>query len=181
VETPAPAKATSYLDWSSQGAATFVRYAVGLILILLGWIVLGSMVAVPFTLFGLTTLKGSVAGKTLGAVSSFFVVAIAVPLVTRYLLKRPWWSFGFPEREIDWRALGIALAVGLFVSLASTLAFSALGLLQIRVQAPDLAQWLLLVAVAGVGLLEATGTRCCPTSSRRCCTPGSRTAREPCG
>jgi Na+/proline symporter len=109
VDTSAPAKATSYLDWSDKGAATFVRYGIGLILILASWLVLGSLVGVPFTLLGLTVLKGSAAGKTLGVVSTFFVAAIAVPLVTRYLLKRPWWSFGFPEGRINWRALGTAL------------------------------------------------------------------------
>ena len=158
MDTPALAKTTSYLDWSDKGAATFVRYAIGLILILAGWFVLGSLVAVPFTLLGLTVLKGSAAGKTLGVVSTFFVAAIAVPLVTRYLLKRPWWSFGFPEGRINWRALGIALAVGLFVSLASTLIFGAAGLLRIHFQTLDMGQWLLLLVVAGTGLLVQTGT-----------------------
>jgi membrane protease YdiL (CAAX protease family) len=158
LETPASAKAASYLDWSDRGAPTFVRYAIGLIVIFASWFVLGSLVAVPFTVFGLTTLKGSAAGQTLGLVSSFIVAAISVPLVTRYLLKRPWWSFGFPERRIDWRTLWIAVAVGLFVSLASTVIFGVLGLLQFRIQAPDPGQWLLLAAVAGVGLLLQTST-----------------------
>lgn len=105
---PATSTATSYLDWSDKGTATFVRYAIGLILILASWLVLGGMVAVPFTLLGLTVLEGSAAGKTLGLVSSFFVAAVAVPLVTRYLLGRPWWSFGFPQRRIDWRAVAKA-------------------------------------------------------------------------
>ena len=91
-------------------------------------------------------------------VSSFFAAAIAVPLVTRYLLKRPWWSFGFPERRIDWRAVGLALAVGLVVGLASTLIFGALGFLQIRYQTPEPGAWLLLLAVAGIGLLIQTST-----------------------
>ena len=166
MNSPAPATstatATSYLDWSDKGAATFVRYAIGLILIFASWLVLGALVAVPFSLLGLTVLKGSVAGETLVLVSSFFVAAVAVPLVTRYLLARPWWSFGFPQRPIDWRAigaeLGTALGVGLLVGLASTLIFGALGLLQLRFQTPDLGQWLLLLAVAGVGLLVQTST-----------------------
>jgi len=158
VETPASAKPASYLDWSDRGAAGFVRYATGLVLIVVSWFVLGSLVAVPFMLFGQTTLKGSAAGGTLGAASSFIVAAITVPLVTRYLLKRPWWSFGFPERRIDWRTLCIAFAVALFVGLGSTLVFGILGLLQIRFQAPDPGQWLLLAVVAGVGLLLQTST-----------------------
>jgi membrane protease YdiL (CAAX protease family) len=158
METPSPAKPTSYLDWSDQGAATFARYAIGLLLIFASWLVLGSLIAVPFTLLGLTVLEGSAAAQTLGVVSSFFAAAVAVPLVTRYLLKRPWWSVGFPEWRIDWRALGTAMAVGLVVGLASTLIFGGLGLLQIRLQVPDPGAWLLLLAVAGVGLLIQTGT-----------------------
>jgi len=158
MQTPASTKAASYLDWSDRGAAGFVRYATGLVLIVVSWFVLGSLVAVPFMLFGQTTLKGSAAGGTLGAASSFIVAAITVPLVTRYLLKRPWWSFGFPERRIDWRILCIAFAVVLFVGLVSTLVFGVLGLLQIRFQAPDPGQWLLLAVVAGVGLLLQTST-----------------------
>lgn len=158
MDTPSPAKTSSYLDWSDQGAASFARYAIGLILIFASWLVLGSLIAVPFTLFGLTVLPGSAAGQTLGLVSSFFAAAIAVPLVTLYLLKRPWWSVGFPEWRIDWRALGTAMAVGLVVGLASTLIFAALGLLPIRLQTPDPGAWLLLLAVAGVGPLVQTGT-----------------------
>jgi hypothetical protein len=158
VDTPAPATLASYLDWSDKGASTFARYAIGLVLIFASWFVLGALLAIPFTVLGVTVLGGGVAGKTLGVVSSFFAAAAAVPLVTRYLLKRPWWSFGFPEARIDYRAVGIALAVGLVVSLASTLIFGALGLLQIRFQTPDLGQYLLLLAVAGVGLLVQTGT-----------------------
>ncbi len=158
METPASARVASYVDWSDRGAATFVRYAIGLILVFAGWLMLGSLVAVPFTLFGLTVLKGSAAGQTLGLASSFFVAAAAVPLVTRYLLKRPWWSFGFPERRLDLRTLGLAFAVEIFVALASTLVFGVLGLLRIHFQAPDPGQWLLLAAVAGAGLLIQTST-----------------------
>jgi membrane protease YdiL (CAAX protease family) len=50
------------------------------------------------------------------------------------------------------------MAVGLVVGLASTLIFGGLGLLQIRLQVPDPGAWLLLLAVAGVGLLIQTGT-----------------------
>jgi membrane protease YdiL (CAAX protease family) len=155
---PPTSTATSYLDWSDKGTATFVRYAIGLILILASWLVLGALVAVPFTLLGLTVLEGSAAGKTLGMVSSFFVAAFAVPLVTRYLLGRPWWSFGFPQRRIDWGALGAASGVGLLVGMVSILIFGALGLLQVRFQTPDLGQWLLLLAVAGIGLFIQTST-----------------------
>jgi membrane protease YdiL (CAAX protease family) len=93
-------------------------------------------------------------------------------------LKSPWWSFGFPERRIGGGALGTGFAVAVFVSLASTLVFAAVGLL--------------LPAVAGIGLLIQSSTEEFMyrgylaqfvrrySSCRRSCTPGSLTARAPC-
>lgn len=148
----------SYLDWSDKGNSTFVRYVIGLVSIFLAWFIFGSFVALPFIVFGKTALAGTAAGDTLGKVSAFLLAFVTVPLVTKFLLKRPWWSFGFPKWNIDYWALGVTLLVSFVVSLLITLVFGVLGMLTLKLQVPDLVQFLLLLVVAVVGLLIQTST-----------------------
>jgi len=119
VDTPALAKTTSYLDWSDKGLRPLsaMRSADpdprGLVCP--GVAGRGSLY-----LLGLTVLKGSAAARPWACVHLLrrrHCRATGHPLPA----EAPWWSFGFPEGRINWWALGIALAVGLFVSLASTL------------------------------------------------------------
>lgn len=149
---------SSYLDWSEQGRSTLVRYAIGLLLILVSWFVLGAAFSIPFTVLSNTVLAGSAAGKTLGVVAGFCPAFVTVPLVTRFLLKRPWWSFGFPKWRIDYRAIGVALLISLFVSLVLTLFFGAMGLFQVELRRPDIRQYLLLLVTSGIGLFVQTST-----------------------
>jgi hypothetical protein len=63
---PRGSATTSYLAWSDKGVPTLARYPTGLILILASRLLLGSLIALPFTLFGLTVLSRSVVGQILG-------------------------------------------------------------------------------------------------------------------
>jgi hypothetical protein len=63
LETLFPPRASSYLDWSDKGASSFIRYAIGLIPIHASWLILGSLIAIPFTLLGLTVFQGSAWGQ----------------------------------------------------------------------------------------------------------------------
>lgn len=158
MNTPVPEKISSYLDWSDKGRSTFVRYAIGLVIIFLAWFILGSLVAIPFIVFAQIAFAGSVVGKTFGTVSAFLLAFVTVPLVTKFLMKRPWWSFGFPQWRIDYWAFGVAVAVSFVVSIVMTLVLGAMGLVQLKFQVPDIGQYLLLIVVAAVGLFIQTST-----------------------
>jgi hypothetical protein len=78
----------SYLDWSGKGKASFWRYAVGAVLVIIVFYVLSSMLLVPFTMFVpncAESLPLSVVSKLLVFLGTF----LATPLIVRLVHKRP--------------------------------------------------------------------------------------------
>jgi hypothetical protein len=158
MQTPLPDRVKHYLDWSDKGSSTFVRYLIGSLIIFPSLLFLGGLVAIPFMLLGMTVFAGTVVGEVINKTSAFLLAFVLVPLVTKFLLKRPWWSFGFPVKEINYWNFGVAVLVSLVVALLSTLLFGAMGLLQIKFQMPDIGQYLLLVVIGIVGFFIQTAT-----------------------
>lgn len=153
-----PTQVKHYLDWSDKGSSTFVRYLIGVIIIFPSLLLLGGFAALPLMFLGKTVFAGMVAGDVISKTSAFLLAFVLVPLVTRFLLKRPWWSFGFPAKEINYWAFGVAVLVSALVSLGSTLLFGAVGLFQVKFQRPDIGQYLLLFVIGVVGFFIQTAT-----------------------
>ena len=103
----------SYLDWADKGRSSFLIYLIGFILIVLFWLLLGEFFSAPIRSLVQSGFDESVAGTLLIDFSSFLPALIVVPLATKYLLARPWWSFGFPNLRPDFSVFALALLVSL--------------------------------------------------------------------
>jgi membrane protease YdiL (CAAX protease family) len=146
----------SYLDWADKGRSSFLIYLIGFILIVLCWLLLGEFVSAPIQSLVQAVFGESIAGTLLTDFSSFLPAFIVIPLATKYLLGRPWWSFGFPNLKPDFSVFALAVLVSLAVSLFVTLGFGLTGLLQIKLQLPNAREFLIVLAISGVGFLVQT-------------------------
>ena len=146
----------SYLDWADKGRSSFLIYLIGFILIVLFWLLLGEFFSAPIRSLVQSGFDESVAGTLLIDFSSLLPALIVVPLATKYLLARPWWSFGFPNLRPDFSVFALAVLVSLAVILLVTLGFGLTGLLQIKLQLPNAREFLIVLAISCVGFLVQT-------------------------
>lgn len=150
-------EAQSYLDWSDKGKASFWRYAVSTVLVIIVFYMLSAMVLVPYTML-LPNYEKSLTLSVVAKLLAFLIIFLAVPLIVRVVHKRPWWSVAIPTlRFRAWDFLA-GLWVSFAVAAVATLVFNATGTLPLQRNPDfDLPTVLLLVVIGFVGIFIQTG------------------------
>lgn len=100
----------SYLDWSKQGRGRWWRYLLGTIILMTIWS-LGSLFSLPVfwvdpAALGIDTGAPAQAwSATLALLLSFLGLFLAVPLVVRFVHKRPWRTVITPYSKLNFRLM----------------------------------------------------------------------------
>ena len=110
MSTP-PDVSPSYLDWSKQGKGRWWRYLIGSVLLMMIWSA-GSLFSLPVfwvdpAAIGVDTGTPAAAWtSSLALLVSFIGLFLGVPLVVRFLHKRPWRTVITPYSKLNFRLMG---------------------------------------------------------------------------
>ena len=151
-------KFQSYLDWSDQGKAGFLRYAIGLVVILVIFFILSGMFGLlPMGLL-VPNYKESLIWNTVALLASFVLAFVAIPPLVKLIHGRPSWSVAMPDGKFKAWDFWTAFWVGMATTAIFGLIFSVLGLLPVKPN-PDfkLTNFLILFIVAFFGIFIQAG------------------------
>jgi membrane protease YdiL (CAAX protease family) len=148
----------SYLDWSDKGKASFWRYLLGFVLVLVVFFVLSGVAIVPFAVL-VPDYKESLPLSVVATLLAFVIAFFAIPLIVRLVLKRPSWSVAMPGPRFESWNFFTGFLVAAVVAALVTLLFAVIEVMPFESN-PDfeLRTLLLLVVVGFVGIFIQAGS-----------------------
>jgi membrane protease YdiL (CAAX protease family) len=106
----------SFLELSNRGKNGALRWWLGIVIVLFFWLIVGSLLAIPFLVFSGALLTGSLEGSDpfwiyLGTNVSFLGIWLGLWLAVRVIHQRAFLTLVTPAPKINWRRLAEGFGV----------------------------------------------------------------------
>lgn len=150
-------KFTSYLQWSDEGKSSLVRYIIGLFIILVFFFLLGGLGALPIKLIH-SNIDDSLIWKNLFTLSVFIIPFIFIPLITKWVHKRPKWSVALAKPRIEKWNFAVGFIIALLVGILTLLIFGAIGSIKLDFVGFNWSTWIPLLVIGLIGIFIQTST-----------------------
>lgn len=150
-------KFTSYLEWSDEGKHGIFRYIIGFVLIFLFFFLIGGFGLIPVKLLHSNT-DDSLLWKNIATLSAFVIPFIFIPLITKWVHKRPSWSVAMAKPSIEKWNFATGFGVSLAVGVLATLFFGLVGVFNFEYVGFDWSIWIPLTIIGLIGIFIQAST-----------------------
>lgn len=147
----------SYLEWSDKGKSSIFRYLVGTILVLIAFFALAGIGVVPFTLIN-PDYKNSIIDSNLVLLAAFIIPFFLIPLITKWINKRPFWSVAMPRWGFEKWNFFTGFFVATTVGITLTFVFNLMGLLNLEYVGFNWSSLIILAIIGLVGIFIQAST-----------------------
>jgi uncharacterized protein len=152
-----PKQVKHYLEWSDIGKDGFFRYTIGAILVLITFLLLGGLGIIPISIID-PKYKDSLIGSNLALLSIFIIPFIGIPLITKWVHKRPYWSVALPVKRIEKWNLFTGFMVSTLVGVVTLLIIAAIGLMKLDYVGFNWGAFLPILIIGFVGIFIQAST-----------------------
>lgn len=156
-ETAAETVAGNYVEWSDRGRAGVGRYLIGALTMVVVFFAVGAIPSLVLAA-ALPDSEHSVIQTTVIVVSGFVIPFFAIPVLTQWLHRRPWWSVAMPWRTVRGWDFTAGFLVSAVVGLVSVGLAGMVGMIDLEWVGFDWSVWVPMLVIALVGLAIQTGS-----------------------
>ncbi|VXB17357.1 conserved membrane hypothetical protein [Flavobacterium sp. 9R] len=121
----------NYLQWSDEGKAGVLQYAVGMVLCFFTYFMLSNAIILPIMMFDPEFLQTEL-GSNATILACFAVPFVIIPFITHWIHKRPTWSVAMPAFKVEKGNLAFGFIGFMVVQLLMSFSLNAIGLLNLK-------------------------------------------------